>query len=144
MSLANISTVLALTAATTYAAGCKMQGGLCNNMFPCCDGLTCTDVGGGVTTCQANTLLNLDQQSDGACKVKGGFCNDMFKCCDGFVCEDIGGGVTTCQIKNDNHAVCAKEGEATYEGMPCCDAGMSAYSCWFDASMTCCYDMFLQ
>ena len=36
---------------------------------------------------------------------------------------------------------CAKEGEATYEGMPCCQAGMTAYSCWFDASMACCYNL---
>ena len=43
MSLANISTILALTVATSYAAGCKLQGGLCNNMFPCCEGFTCTD-----------------------------------------------------------------------------------------------------
>ena len=114
MSLANISTILALTVATSYAAGCKMQGGLCNNMFPCCDGFTCTDVGGGVTTCQAaSELVSLAQKA----------------------ASEL---VSLAQK-------CAKEGEATYEGMPCCEAGMTSYSCWFDASQTCCYNStFLQ
>ena len=80
MSLANISTILALTMATSYAAGCKLQGGLCNNMFPCCDGFTCEDVGGGVTTCQASSeLVSLAQH----CAHEGAEPDKSKPCCEG-------------------------------------------------------------
>ena len=116
MSLANISTILALTVATS---------------------------------CQASELVSLAQH----CTPVGGENDKSRPCCEGleeYSC--VWSALYTCCYDrkptlqlNDTTSKCAKEGEATYEGMPCCDPSMTSYSCWFDATMTCCYNLtFLQ
>ena len=78
MSLANIATVLALTAATSYA--CKVKGGFCNDMFPCCDQFVCEDIGGGVTTCQFPS-----QNSNAQCATHGQEPSNDVPCCAGHI-----------------------------------------------------------